>query len=332
MNKLKLLDIFYGNKCNLTCFQCDTRSDLFRKGEYDPDLENIKEGIRLATAQFDIEIYALLGGEPLMYLDKVEEIVKFVRAIAPTKKIVIPTNGSLLDKHISRIANLIVTYDMSLNICDHFSGFEDKTKSNKVKKSAMLLAEKLNLISKNSTQFYFDILSWDDPSKEWQEWVLPRGGTELGEDDGNLFWRGPGKQSVYYHTQDRFHQHHHFIGTSPKPFAEGNPEDSYLHGCCSPFCSFMYDKKIYKCGALGTLQKFLDSHNAIDDPDWSKYLSYKPLDLVNCTLEEVNHFTDTNFKAIKECEMCPSSTREFSRTPDTVLPNGKKYVPINKVG
>ena len=42
MRHIKILDIFYGNKCNLTCNQCDTRSDVVRKGEYDPTIEDIK--------------------------------------------------------------------------------------------------------------------------------------------------------------------------------------------------------------------------------------------------------------------------------------------------
>ena len=47
-NSLKILDIFIGNMCNLTCFQCDTRSDVIRTTKLDPDLVSIKKGILLA--------------------------------------------------------------------------------------------------------------------------------------------------------------------------------------------------------------------------------------------------------------------------------------------
>jgi organic radical activating enzyme len=72
---LKVFDIFYGNKCQIACQQCDTRSDLIRKGEHDPDLETIKEGILLTKEKFHIEHYSLLGGEPLLYKNKIESIV-----------------------------------------------------------------------------------------------------------------------------------------------------------------------------------------------------------------------------------------------------------------
>ena len=47
MNHIKILDVFYGNKCNLACSNCDTRSDTLRG--YDPELDTIKESIRLAN-------------------------------------------------------------------------------------------------------------------------------------------------------------------------------------------------------------------------------------------------------------------------------------------
>jgi hypothetical protein len=56
MNSLKILDVFIGGKCNLACFQCDTRSDVIRSGEYDQSTEDIIEGIRLAQKHFKIEI------------------------------------------------------------------------------------------------------------------------------------------------------------------------------------------------------------------------------------------------------------------------------------
>ena len=51
---LKILDVFIGNKCNLACEQCDTRSDIIRTKDYDPSLEEIKEGIALAQKHFRI--------------------------------------------------------------------------------------------------------------------------------------------------------------------------------------------------------------------------------------------------------------------------------------
>jgi organic radical activating enzyme len=54
MNSLKILDVFIGGKCNLACYQCDTRSDVIRTDEYDQDINTILQSIRLAQKHFQI--------------------------------------------------------------------------------------------------------------------------------------------------------------------------------------------------------------------------------------------------------------------------------------
>ena len=70
-NSIKILDVFYGNKCQLACAHCDTRSDYIRNGEFDPTLENILESVTLASEQFNVECWSVLGGEPFLYKDTV---------------------------------------------------------------------------------------------------------------------------------------------------------------------------------------------------------------------------------------------------------------------
>lgn len=328
MNSLKILDIFIGNRCNLTCFQCDTRSDIFRKGEYDTDIDNIKESISLAKKHFNVDIYSLLGGEPLMYLDTVEEILKFIRSIDPSATILIPTNGSLINKYLDRIAYITKNYKVYLNVCNHYSAFNDQTKADEVRSYTKNLAEELFLQDRNPVNFYLEVLKYNNTSPEWNAWMNYRGTDEIKEID-DQFW-SERDYGVFLHDQDTFHQNHYFEGHSPKPFSEGRPDESYKNGCCSPFCSYLYDKKLYKCAALGTLKRFLEHHDADKDPDWQKYLAYKPLDLLNCTEEEVKQFSDTKFKSIEQCDMCPASSKEYRKTPETVLP-GKRYVSIKRV-
>ena len=328
MNKIKILDIFYGNICNLTCFQCDTRSDIFRKGQYDKDIENIKQSITLAKKHFEIEVYALLGGEPLMYLEKIEEILKFIRSFDNQTPIVIPTNGSLIEKYFEKFAQLISSYKLQINVCNHFSAFDDQERANNVRSSSIKLAEYLDLNSTDPSDFFYNVLNYSDPNQVWQDWLTQRGGINNVLESGQ-YWTHDG-MGIFLHDQDTFLYNHNIVNGMPKPFAEGDPEKSYLNGCCSPFCTYLYDKKLYKCGSLGTLKRFLDHHNLLEDKDWSPYLQYKPLDLENCTTEEATAFSDNKFKAIKECDMCPSYNKEFIKTPDTVLP-GKKYVHIKRV-
>ena len=103
MNSIKILDIFIGNKCNLSCLYCDTRSDVIKSKTYDPTIESIIEGIDLAKNKFHIDNYSILGGEALFYLDKLETIARHIRSFDQHTNILVPTNGRMIDKKLNEI-------------------------------------------------------------------------------------------------------------------------------------------------------------------------------------------------------------------------------------
>jgi len=316
---LKILDIFVGNKCNLTCFQCDTRSDIIRTGKQDPTLESIKESIVLAQKHFKIETYSLLGGEPLLYLDKIQEIVSFIRDYDTVTRIVLPTNGTVLNKYMDRLVSLVKQYNVCVAVCDHFAGFEDPTRSNKLSASVEELVSRLELSPQAPSEFWQGFLDWQNVGKDplWQSFVDVRGSMI---EQGDIVYANE-KIWVQIKSQSHFQSHYKLVDGKPKPFMSGDPATSYSKSCPSTFCSFMQDKKLYKCGALGTLHRFLDYYNVQSDPDWQKYISYKPLDLENCTQEEVEHFSNTKYCHIDECDMCPAEGGHFFlKTPDKVIP------------
>lgn len=306
MNSLKILDVFIGGKCNLACYQCDTRSDVIRSGEYDQSTETIIEGIRLAQQHFKIEMYSMLGGEPLMYLSQVKEIVTYIRATDPQAYIIIPTNGTLLHKNRPELTDLLLNYNVSLFVCNHFAGFNDKKLSQRVIDSALDFAKELNLEQIDHVEFNRKLSGIDVDSKE----------NFTGEE--HVFTNGT--MHLWIRNQEEFHSNYYMSNNVPKPFATNDPEGSYREGCCSPMCSFMFDKKLYKCAALGTLEKFLKFYNATEDPAWQKYLAYKPLDLVTATKEEVKDFSDTKLSAKPECDMCPNTNEHiFVKTEEKVI-------------
>jgi hypothetical protein len=104
----------------------------------------------------------------------------------------------------------------------------------------------------------------------------------------------------------------------PKPF-NSTPSDAYKNSCPSQFCAFLHDKKIYKCAALGTLRRLLEKYNITDDPDWQRYLSYKPIDLENSSEEDLDRFADTHYCSIDECSMCPGEYRGIEKNKINVL-------------
>lgn len=327
MPNLKVFDIFYGNKCQIACQQCDTRSDLIRKGEHDPDLETIKEGILLTKEKFHIEHYSLLGGEPLLYKDRIESLLEFIRSFDQTTPVWIPTNGELIDKNIDFLTNIIVKYKVMILVSDHFIQFDDKTRSNRIKAAVDVLTKKLDIQKLPSENFWSQMMY--DSTDGWRDYWIDvkdyrhnaycaiENKSPIPPDD-DFWWNG--HYGVLSIDQDSHLKHYYMEDNKPKPFNSTDIKRSYYENCPSCYCTFMHDKKLYKCAALGTLKNFLERHNAIDDEEWQKFLEYKPLDLTNCTDEEVENFSISKYKPISECSMCPSVQSEVMLTEENVLP------------
>lgn len=323
--EIKLLDIFYGNKCNLACSQCDARSDHIRKGTHDPDLDTIKESIYLAHTYFDVNIWGILGGEPIFYLDKIEEILAYVRSIDPYTTIMLATNGSLIDKHSNKVVELIKNYNVYLQVCNHFVAFEDQSYSQKVIRSTENLAKLLELENKETTSldWWNQVIKMDQGGQEWFEHMKRVGFNPDIFDIEERAWIGD-NYGIYYIESAEFKSITRFDSDGkPKPFNSPDPEASYWNSCPSGFCSFLRDKRIYKCAALGTLETFLKIYNSTDDPDWQKYLNYKGLDLTICTDEDIDKFMKNIYCHIDECSMCPMNNVPVKKTEKEVLPKFK---------
>lgn len=314
---LKLLDIYYGAKCNLSCVQCDTSSDVVRTTEQDPDLENILDGIRLAKEKFEIEIYSMIGGEPLLYLDKIKKILEYIRSYDPITTIVVSTNGTLLSKKIDELAEIMQKYNCSIMVCNHFSSF-DITMTERITNSVNQLVDKLQLTRGDSNKFFKEFIKLDNPKKDpyWAKWIDERKEYFLGEQPQDDYYHND-KFFLHFRPQDDFKKHYVMKDGKPKPHMTGAPHISYKHGCSSPMCSFLIDKKLYKCAALGTLRKFLGYHDGLDDPDWQKYLNYDYLDLETCSDGDVTKFHVGKYFAVAECDMC--GTNSFKRNKESVI-------------
>lgn len=314
---LKLLDIYYGAKCNLACQQCDTRSDVIRTSDDDPDIETIITGISLAKEKFDIELYSVLGGEPLLYLDKIETILKHIRQIDPLAKIQFSTNGTLLSKKIDQVAKIMIEYNCSLFVCNHFASF-DKKMTDKISESVDHLVSKLNLTKGDANKFFKEFMNLDNPRKDpfFQKWITQNKEYFLGEQPNDHYFHND-EIFVHFRPQYDFKKNHYIKDGKPKPHMTNLPHVSFKQGCSSVMCSFLLGKKLYKCAALGTLKKFLEFYDSLDDPDWKKYLDYNYLDLETCSEGDAVKFSVGKFCAISECDMC--STGSFNRNKEMVI-------------
>ena len=315
MKHIKILDIFYGNTCNLACAHCDTRSDSLRG--YDPDLETILESVRLANEKFDVENWSVLGGEPLLYKDKILEIVKYIRSIEPNKTIFMSTNGMLLSKNIEWISKLITEYHVWVQVCNHTAKFGRK---DKILDSVKQIANYCNIPKSDPAHIWWNtIMKYDSGTDNWQEY-LKRKGWDIANRDPNEVTYMKNNYGIHYMESEWFHSIYNNVNGVPKPFESDDPQQSYFNSCPSQFCAFLYNKKVYKCAALGTLRNFLSQHKLLDDTAWQKYLMYKPVDLEESSEQEVQFFADTHYCGIDECSMCPKNQQPIIKDKIQVLP------------
>lgn len=317
MNRhIKILDVFYGNRCNLACSNCDTRSDEIRGTLYDPTIDDIKTGISLANEKFNIENWGILGGEPLLYKDKVLDIIKYIRSLDPNKTIFLSTNGMLLDKNISWVVDLITKYRVWVQVCNHTSLFSSKDKITDAVRKVGSIAGIEETIPAHA--WWYNIMKLETGTDDWKQYVKNKGLDVTNRDPNDITYMKE-NYGIHYMESISFQSIYNLIGNTPKPF-NSDPKLAYKNSCPSQFCSFLYNKKIYKCAALGTLKNFLNHHNLINDPDWSTYLNYVPVDLESGSEEDFTNFSNTHYTHINECSMCPGSCHSIAKTDTNVLP------------
>jgi len=302
MNRhIKLLDAFYGNKCNLACSNCDSRSDEL---DFDgPSIESIRESLILANKKFDVENWSMIGGEPFLYKDKILEIIKCIRSFEPNKTIFMSTNGMLLHKNIDWVVDLVNEYHIWVQVCNHTPLFYSKdTMVNAVHTIGQRLGIKETI---PAHLWWYDVFKADTGTDNWKKYLKEKGWIDdfEGRDPNDITYM-EGNWGIHYMESPYFQTIVNKVNGIPKPF-NSNPADAYKNSCPSQFCAFLHDKKIYKCGALGTLRRLLEKYDLLQDAEWQKYLKYKPVNLETCTDKEIEHFANTHYCSVDECSMCP---------------------------
>lgn len=110
MKKGTRLYINITNRCNTTCPFCCMYSGIDNK--MDMTFDVYKSIIDNCEGDFEVQ---LEGGEPLvdkqLYL-----FIEYALSTERCKKVLILTNGLILDKHIKRLANIFINRDVPLEI------------------------------------------------------------------------------------------------------------------------------------------------------------------------------------------------------------------------
>lgn len=274
---LKIVNLYYGFDCNLTCRECFSGSDIIRSKDYDPSLENILKSIEDLSKQVNdiTEMFTLIGGEPLLYWDTVVALVKHFRKFYPTTVINITTNGVLLHKYRDKVLDLLLsTNNIRISLTNHFSEFINDPTGVKYKQNLEYFFSdpRINRIHN---------LHYDIPNRNI---------------NFHLHEFSDGFKAQWVHKDGKL-----------KPWATNDPQGSMQYGCTGDRCSAIIDSKLYKCPRFVVLPVVLDKVNQLDDPDWKKYISYIPIDLSqNDIQDELEKFEANQGHPISECDMCPN--------------------------
>lgn len=286
------LNIFYGFKCNYSCQGCFTSSDLVRDKSFDPKLDEILNTIPDLAKLFKVNgMLTLMGGEPFLYWeDKILPILLELQKYFPNQRKNIFTNGALLGKNIDKFLNASKQVDnISLEITDHLADLKYSTPAGR---SWLSSIEKL--------RNHPDIVKISDEHYHIKDNICAN--IYVARTDGNWV------------------QTFKIVDNKIKPWKTGDPRKSMDVGCTGNVCSFVKNRKVYKCGLLANLDVSLNHRGQSQDPDWAPYLDYQPLDIQNHTQEELNFFKNTYGKPIDVCDMCPAhNDARITRTYEMIV-------------
>ena len=98
------------NSCNANCEFCFMYSDSSKKTYM--SFDKLKEIIDSHSKDFELQ---LEGGEPLMHPD-LYLFMEYARSTGRLKKIIINTNGILLDEHLERLVAFHKYYSISISL------------------------------------------------------------------------------------------------------------------------------------------------------------------------------------------------------------------------
>lgn len=101
---LNYLEINLVDNCNLNCKGCAHFSNICDKNFV--QVEQFEKDLKKITDIFNLYNFRLLGGEPLLH-PNLKEIIEISRKYLPSSRLIIVTNGILLDKISSEILKAI---------------------------------------------------------------------------------------------------------------------------------------------------------------------------------------------------------------------------------
>lgn len=110
---LNYLETNVVDHCNLNCKGCAHFSNIYYNNYV--DLADYERDIKLISQKFNVYYFRILGGEPLLH-PNFSELLNISRRILPNTKIVVVSNGLLLDKLDEKVIKSFVDNNIIISI------------------------------------------------------------------------------------------------------------------------------------------------------------------------------------------------------------------------
>lgn len=277
----RLLSIHVINGCNLACRACNHNSSLL----------GVKSGVDIDALIDDIKSFlpkvyvwshiSIIGGEPLLE-PRTREVVKVTREVSEatgqTCNIKLFSNGSRLLQEKEWIVDEMLK-GVNFRVTFHKPWYTQQGSVNWENAAKFIrYCKERGADTENLLEFSEAFRLLDGKPRQWFDIVK----YDIKDD-----------QIKYY------------------PFEEGDPEESFTHCTCPN--SQLYNGQLWKCPMISYLRESLDATNQMDDPEWQKYLSYKPTS-IHSSQEEIQQSFDEVTKPHWICSMCPRNPVWFTAT------------------
>ena len=110
---LPVLEMHIVDHCNLKCKGCSHFSNI--ADEYYVSVEDFRNSLLLASKHFRIHSFALMGGEPFLH-PEIKQLIGEARKILPSARIVISSNGMLVDKLGDDVWGELIKNEVFINV------------------------------------------------------------------------------------------------------------------------------------------------------------------------------------------------------------------------
>lgn len=104
------LEVIVSDHCNIACRQCNHGSPIIKKWNLDP--EKLQKDLETLGEVFRPSFVKIIGGEPLLH-PKLPEICRAVRAADIAPRVLVTTNGTLLNRMNPEVWQLIDEMEIS---------------------------------------------------------------------------------------------------------------------------------------------------------------------------------------------------------------------------